>query len=415
MQKNLIKKLKNGFVIGYIPHIGVKSVTLQLRGLAGSNYERKNEIGVSHLVEHMSLESPLKNKILSKGGKVVAVTSRDDVLFMVKVLKTDFRLAIDYLYEVFKFHDFSQDLLNIQKSISEEEVKRFINVPEKLIGRISYRLLFPKQRMSEFNIGSVKSIQKASLASVKDFKERVYLPSNFSLVVSGDLDSKNVINQCLEKFGLTKKGVREKGDRGIELLKAKGYKCQNLVNRFFVQTHVRIDFYGFSLSDSEKYTGIVLARILDNFLKSEVKIKKGYAYNIGCESFSSYNYGVFSFYLACDKKNISEVLRIVFGMGGSLSKIATKESILTAKNQIISDMEFSYEKTSFRAEYYSGLMLQGHYNQSFLNEMNKIKKVSYKELLSVFKTLNNQEPKITILSDSNLKSKVRKIYQEFGQ
>jgi zinc protease len=412
MGHHLIKKLNNGFVVAFVPHRGVRSVTLQLRGLAGSNFEKNNEIGAAHLTEHMSLENPAKDLLLLKGAKIVGVTSRDEILFMVKVLKKDFAAAIDYLYEVFTYEGFGNRLLESQKGVAEEEAKRFTNVPEKLIGRLSYRLLYPHHRISEFNTGSAEDIKKISMSNIFEFKNRFYRPENFSLTVSGDLRSHQVINQSLLKFGvLSQHGKKQNSVKILKLPKKKGFRMQSVCNKFFIQSHVRVDYYGYALSSPERLKALVLAKLLDNYLKHEIKTKKGFAYNVGCESFSSHSYGVFSYYFASDKKNVGEVLKVIFDTEMQYAKIASSDNILMAKNQLLSEMEFAYEKTSFRAEYYSSLTLQRLYKQTFSYELSRLEKVSSNDLYKVLKKLVSQEPKITVLSDINMEKKVRKIYE----
>jgi predicted Zn-dependent peptidase len=416
MVNHVIKKLNNGFVMAFVPHRGVKSVTIQLRGFAGSNFEKSNELGVAHLTEHMSLESPAKDDLLLRGAKIIGVTSRDDVLFMVKVLKKDFYAAVDYLYEVFTYRGFSNRLLESQKGVAEEEAKRFTNVPEKLIGRLSYRLMYPHQRISEFNTGSIEDIKKISIDDILEFKNRLYTPENFGLTVSGDLRPHQVISRSLMKFGgLGYSGKKRTRIKIIKLNKNKGFKIQNVYNKFFNQSHIRIDYYGYLLSNPERFAGLVLAKLLDNYLKYEIKTKRGFAYNMVCESFSSYSYGVFGYYFASDKKNIEDVLNIIFNIGAVFSKIASPENVLMAKNQILSEMEFAYEKTSFRAEYYSNLALQGLYKQTFSYELNNFEKVSFVDLYGVFKKIIGQKPKITILSDTQIDKRVRKIYEHCKQ
>lgn len=406
MEKPVIRKLKNGLTIGFVPHRGVRSVTLQLRGFAGSNYEKNDEIGAAHLIEHLSLESPLKNKILFNGGKIYGVTSRDDVLYMVKVLKKDFPLAVEFLYNVFTNSEFNPIAFESQKRVAEEETRRFINMPEKLIVRVSNRILYPKQRISEFNTGGVVNIKKLSMPALKRFKNRTYSPQNFALVASGDLNSSEFYNLCRSYFSVLKSGEIKKR---LVIKKNKGLKIQNLINKYFSQSHFRVDYYGFNSDSSEKFSAIVLAKILNNYLNQEIKLKRGYAYNVGCDSFSSFNYGVFSFYFAVGSENIDKTLEIIFSLRKNVKNILTKDIVSAAKNQIVSDIEFALEKTSLRADYFSNLILQEPKNKRFFKESNQVIKVSIKDLLITSNKIFKQEPKITILSSTPLQNKVRKI------
>lgn len=394
MEKPLVKKLKNGFIIGFVPHKGVKSVTLQLRGLAGSNYEAKDQIGASHLVEHLSVENKEKEQIMRKGGKIVGVTSRDEVLYMVKVLKKDLPLALKYFSEVFSGSEFGKDRFLIQKNIAKEEVKRFMNVPEKLIGRVSYQLMFPGQRSAGLNTGSVKDLDKLSLASLMRFKKQNYIPNKFCLTISGDVNSTSAIKECEKLFKRFKRGAI----KNISLVSDNKFCEQKIYSNFYTQTHIKIDYQGRTISDELRFSTLVLAKCIDIYLKSELRTKKGLVYNAACESFFSGNYGIFSIYCATDHRNALVSIKTLLSIYASLPNIINAGNLELAKNQILADLQFSYEKTSFRADYYSQLLLSGMYGLTFDQELKNIKSITLKDLLSVSKSIFSQEPKITIFT-----------------
>lgn len=405
MSKPIINKLKNGFVVGFVPHHGVKSVTIQLRGFAGSNFEKKNQIGSAHLVEHFSVENSNKDRVMEAGGKIVGVTSRDDVLYMVKVLKKDFALGVDYLFSVMNSRNFNKESLETQKKIAQEEIKRFVNIPEKLINRLSFRMLYPKDRMANYNTGDLEDIKKLSIENLIEFKKKNYKAGNFCIVVAGDLTPKQVLSKCTSKFGILARSERKyprlpKRDKQLRVL--------NIHNRYFTQTHIKIDYYGFLLTESGKFALSVLAKLFDNYLKIKVRAQKGYAYNVGCEIFSSYSYGTFSIYVALAKENVNKVLEIISYVFKNPEAIINDRNISIAKNQIISDLEFSFDKTSFKAEYYSQLILQNFLRQTFDYETVSIEKVTEKSIYKVFDEVAKQKPKITVLSDSDILKLVKK-------
>jgi predicted Zn-dependent peptidase len=402
MEKPVIKKLKNGFVIGFIPHKGVKSLTLQLRGLAGSNYEEKGQTGASHLAEHLSVERKEREEILFKGGKIVAMTSRDEVLYMVKVLREDLAQALRFYYEVFSNTDFKEKRFVVDKNITKEEIKRFMNVPEKMIARVSYQLMFPGQRIGGLNTGSNKDLNKLDLDDVVNFKRQNYVPNRFCLTISGDMSSKVAISRCEKVFGKFRSGP----DRKLNLTVDESLRFQNTYNNFYTQSHIKVDYYGLLLSNPLHISSLVLAKCIDNYLKSELKIARGLVYNTGCESFCSENYGVFSLYCATDYRNTKQVLKLFLNIRGALPVILNTRNVSLAKNQIVTDMEFSYEKTSFRADFYSQLILSGQEACTFDDEVKKIRKVTVKDLVGNSEMILEQKPKITLFTKNPFNSKI---------
>ena len=406
MDKPLIKKLKNGFVVCIVPHKGVRTTTIHLRGRAGSNYEGPDEIGSAHLAEHLSVENPLKKEIIKSGGKVVAVTSRDEVLFMVKVLKKDLNKALRYILATFKISEFSENDLNTQKHISIQEINRFLNVPEKLISRISYKLLFPKDRMSKLNTGSETDLNVLSLEAVKKFKHRTYVPNNFCLTVSGDFNKAKVLKICSTEFGKLKYSDVPK----LMLAKSDNLEIQNIHNGFFTQTHLKIDYYDVNLSYNKRILSIICAKAVENYLKSELKNKKGLAYSVLANSFNSLNYGVFSIYCASGHQSVEEVLLVASSLLRSVNEVITKENFGLSKNQLLAELEFSHDKTSSRADFYSQFVLAGMYKHTFEKELLTIRRTTLKSSREHLVKILSQKPKITIFTNKPASPLVNKYF-----
>ncbi len=397
-------KLKNGLRYILINQKGAGSVTVHLRGLAGSRFEKNTEVGASHILEHLLLNNKYRDKVFNQGGKIVGVTGREDILFMVKVRKTDLEIALEYLSSILKSADIDNKTFSNEKKVVIEEIRRFSNVPEKLIGRLSYQLLFPKQRVSSFNTGNINDLNKLSLTDVLKFKDRLFHASNFILSISGDTDrfgTEKLINKyysSLEKAkSITLQDLKKDNKKGI----------QNIVNKYFNQNHIKIDFYGYPLSSNVSvykksiYTEI-LSRVINNYLRTVLKENMGLSYILECTSFSSGGYGILGIYLATSCKEVPHIINTIFKLLGDVSQLFTNSSIDKAKKQYLLDLEFSYEKTSFRAEYYSRLLLHGVKDPDIRKEIKIIEESDRFNILQVYKEIFSQKPKITILSNRKL-------------
>ena len=397
-------KLKNGLRYILINQKGAGSVTVHLRGLAGSRFEKNTEVGASHILEHLLLNNKYRDKVFNQGGKIVGVTGREDILFMVKVRKTDLEIALEYLSSILKSADIDNKTFDNEKKVVIEEIRRFSNVPEKLIGRVSYQLLFPKQRVSSFNTGNINDLNKLSLSDVLKFKDRLFHASNFILSISGDMDrfgTEKLINKyysSLEKAkSVTPQDLKKDNKKGI----------QNIVNKYFNRNHIKIDFYGYPLSSNisiyrKSIYAEILSRIINNYLRTVLKEKMGLSYVLECTSFSSGGYGILGIYLATSCKEVPHIINTIFKLLGDISQLFTNNNIDKAKKQYLLDLEFSYEKTSFRAEYYSRLLLHGVKDPDIRKEIKIIEESDRFNILQVYKEIFSQKPKITILSNRKL-------------
>ena len=296
--------LKNGLKICIIPNKSVGSVTIHLKGIAGSNFEKPNQVGSAHLLQHLNLTQGNKNKILSRGGKIIGVTSRDDVLYMVKVLKEDVIDSLEFLSTIFTKKEFSQNEFEKQKEVAIQEVTRVKNAPEKLVTRISNKLMFPKDRMAKFNTGDEIDIRRLQINNIYDFRDEHYFPNNFVLVISGAVSIKNVLSYVQKYFGGFTKGLSaEYATHNLDT----GFSSQNYVLQNSKQAHVKIDFNGYKTSENKKYAALVLSYLIDSYLKNLIKETIGLAYKINCSSISTGSYGTFSIYFASDDKNVEKL------------------------------------------------------------------------------------------------------------
>ncbi|MBU0534843.1 MAG: pitrilysin family protein [Patescibacteria group bacterium] len=390
-----IKKLKNGLRICVIPRANVDSVTIHLKGFAGSSYENASQIGAAHLLEHLNLLKGNKNKILINGGKILGVTSRDDVLYMVKVLKEDVLDGLEFLFHIFDKNDFSSEDILIQKKVVIQEIKRSQNIPERLINSMSYKILFPNDRLSIKNTGYENSIRELNTKNINFFQERRYTPNNFVLVLCGNVSQNSIVPYIENFFCRLPKGKRSDH---VKHKRNEKRETQRIKMNGIKQNYIKIDFYGYKTNEDRKYSSAILALVLDTFLKNLIREKLGYVYGISCNSFSTGTYGLFSISLSCEKEKVQEVIKVVFAALNNIQKIASVRNIEHVKKRIIADFKFRFEKTSQIAEFYSDLLLHGNESQNHLYELKAIKKCDMKNIVGSALEIISQEPKITLFT-----------------
>jgi len=400
--------LKNGLKICIIPNKSVDSVTFHLKGLAGSNFEKSNQVGSAHLIQHLNSTQGNKNKILSKGGKIIGVTSRDDVLYMVKVLKEDIIDSLEFLSNVFNKQEFPNSEFEKQKEVAIQEITRMKNVPEKLIGRISHKLMFPNDRLAKFNTGDEIDIRRLKINDVEDFKSEYYYPNNFVLVISGAVSTKNVLPYVQKYFGDFTKG---KSAEYITHKLYSGFSSQNYLLQNSRQTHVKIDFDAYRTSEDKKYAALILSYLIDSYLKNLVKETIGLVYKISCSSISTGSYGTFSIYFASDDKNVEKILSEIKRCLSNIENLVTVRNIEQVKTKILANLTFGFEKTSIRAEYYSDLLLHGREEQDHTYEMKTIKMLAVPKVKGLAKELLSQQPKITIISSGKNQIDAEKLWK----
>lgn len=412
MQPVKVKKFSNGLKVILVPH-RVGSVTACLRGLAGSNNEKLTELGAAHLLEHLLTfksknffkEGRLRNIVLQKGGRTTGTTSRDDVAYLVKTLKEDYQRGLLFLSEIFFYPVLDKKDFEKSKKIVTHEILQNMESPSKHLSRISYRLLYPGQRFSKLNTGNIQDIDHLSLEILENFREKYYHPRNFVLSVCGDLNEKEFFNQAEKYFSHPADNQKNKVKKPKHLPnKLFGFQIENRLD--ISQLYLKIDYHGYTTSDKKKYSAFLLARYLDYKLKqiinSSYDQSKLAPYSLEVASFSSHSYGLFSLFTTIKPKDLKNFLYLYhLALNRILRGNINDSDLKYIKLKLKADFEFTLEKTSLRADYYSELFLYDQISYSHSEEIKNYLSVTKKEILNTAGNLFSENPKVSLI-DKNM-------------
>jgi len=403
--------LSNGMRIIHVPHL-TGSVTACLRGLAGSCYEGEDEVGAAHALEHLCTKTNgLSNEILANGGRMTGTTSRDDVAFLVKVLKKDLPLAIEHLFAIFTKPKLDPAVFENVKGSIRHEIYQNIEDPKKHIGRLAYKILYPNQRLATFNTGTVEDLNSLALENLVKFYQRHYLPGNFVLSVCGNFNSRQFFKLANEYFGK----LAGKDPNQIPIHKPNykpGVIIENRPN--LSQTHLKIDYHGYNTAQKLKYPAHLLAIILSkrlNQMLKEANVPSLSPYILDTASFSTNSYGLFGTYTSLSPESLEDFLT-VYALKTNILKteLITQEELHYAKNKAQADIEFAMEKTSLRADLYSELYLYQNTARDHEEEIIHLRSCTKNDVLDTARDLFSQDPKLTVIDRSLSEPALKQLY-----
>lgn len=194
-------------------------VAVNLTAHVGSAREKAGRTGFAHLFEHLLF---LESENLGKGGldKMTAriggsgangSTSRDRTNYLQTVPKD----ALEKMLwaEADKLGWFintvTEPVLAKEKQVVKNEKRQ--SVDNNPYGHTSYVIdknLFPQDHPYNWQvIGSLEDVQNATLADVKEFYRRWYVPNNVTLVVAGDFDPVQARKWVEKYFSEIKRGA----------------------------------------------------------------------------------------------------------------------------------------------------------------------------------------------------------------
>ncbi len=210
--------LPNGLEVIFHVDRSDSVVAVNLTAHVGSAREKAGRTGFAHLFEHLLF---LESENLGKGGldKMSAriggsgangSTSRDRTNYLQTVPKDALEKMI--WAEADKLGWFintvTEPVLAKEKQVVKNEKRQ--GVDNQPYGHTQYvidKSLYPADHPYNWQvIGSLEDLDNATLADVKEFFRRWYVPNNCTLIITGDFDMKQARSWVEKYFGEIKRG-----------------------------------------------------------------------------------------------------------------------------------------------------------------------------------------------------------------
>jgi zinc protease len=184
-------------------------VVSQIWYKVGSQDEPKGLTGISHVLEHMMFKGTAKLKpnefsriIAEHGGRENAFTSYDYTAYFQQLEKS--RLPISFELEADRMQNLvltGEEAGKEIKVVMEERRLRTEDQPEALAGEKFMTTAYEVHPYRNPVIGWMADLQSMTVKDLRDWYGRYYTPSNAILVVTGDVQPKEVFALARKHFG----------------------------------------------------------------------------------------------------------------------------------------------------------------------------------------------------------------------
>lgn len=238
--------LDNGLEVVFHVDRSDPVVAVALTAHVGSAREREGRTGFAHLFEHLLF---LESENLGKGGLDAmsariggsganGSTNRDRTNYFQTVPKDALEKMI--WAEADKLGYFintvTEPVLAKEKQVVKNEKRQSVdNRPYGHTGYVIDRALFPADHPYNWQvIGSLEDLDAATLADVKEFFRRWYVPNNVTLTVAGDFDAEQARAWVERYFGEIPRG------REVEALPARPATLAETVRLYHEDNFARL-------------------------------------------------------------------------------------------------------------------------------------------------------------------------------
>jgi zinc protease len=209
--------LPNGLKVVFLEDHSTPIVHVEIWYHVGSKNEKPGRTGFAHFFEHMMFKGSRNvdpeghpSYISSVGGQSNAYTNEDATVFwqtvpsqylpLVLWLEADRMASLRIEDAAFKTE---------REVVKEERRMRIENQPYGRLNEIIYDHAFTVHPYKHPTIGSMKDLEAASIEDVREFFRTYYVPSNATLVLAGDFETKEAQALVTQYLGRVPKATRE--------------------------------------------------------------------------------------------------------------------------------------------------------------------------------------------------------------
>lgn len=313
--------LPNGLriITAELPH--TRSATVSIYVGAGSRYERDEEAGLSHFLEHMLFKGAsrrptareIAEAIESVGGMHNAATDREATVYYAKVPDGAALETIDILSDMVRDPVMDSAELEKERYVILEELAGVEDSPAEMCGLLIDEVLWPNQPLGRNVGGTPESVKALPLSAVNRYLREQYVPANMVLVVAGNIRHDE---------------IAEAADRWLGTMPAAApgpwfpHVPRNGSARIAVrekpseQAHLCIAYPSVALDSPDRYAVDLLSTVLGEGMSSrlflELREERALVYDVHSYPTEFRDAGSFTIYAGCDPENARLTAELAF-------------------------------------------------------------------------------------------------------
>lgn len=265
----------------------IRSVSVGFWFRQGRIHEGADELGASHLLEHMVFKGTHRRAALDiaweierVGGVIDAFTTHETTSFQAKVPAEHLGLAIDVLSDLAFHPALREDDLVLERDVVLEEIAAIDEAPEEVAFEEHASFLYGGHPYGEPITGTRESVEAMTREGLVRVHGSAYRPSNLVIAVVGEVDH----DELLE---LITKHVPGAGDEVASLssgVVTGGTGIRRIERPGGRQTHVIVGALGVAFRDPLRYAVVVTSTALGAGMSSRlfqrIREEQGLAYSV---------------------------------------------------------------------------------------------------------------------------------------
>lgn len=394
------KKLSNGLRLIVNQMSGLLSVSMGILVHTGASVESDKEDGISHFIEHMMFKGTEKRSSFQIsdemdriGAQMNAFTGKDMTCYYAKSTTGHAAEAFEILADIFLNSTFPEDEMAREKGVIIEEINMNEDTPDDLCLDLLSNAFYGNEGYGRNILGPKENVSSFTKTDVYAYMQKNYIPNNIVISMAGNIDIDFAV-ALVERYFLD---LEEKNCSRNEIpvkLQAKSLvKTKDIEQVHIGIAYPSVERYG-ELFDATQIMNVVLGGGVSSRLFQTVREKLGLAYTVYSYVSAFAETGALSIYAGVNAQKYLQSVEAIYGCVNDIkvNKISQDE-FSRGKEQLISSLIFSQESTSSQMLLFGKELLYSDKVYNFEDRINKIKDVSFNDVLDAIEANFNDKYK----------------------
>lgn len=346
--------LQNGVRVIIEPIEGSRSTSTGVFIKAGTRTESFENIGISHLIEHMLFKgtsSKNAKEIASffdeLGGSVNAFTSKDHTCFYVKTLDEHAVMALDVLTDMLFDSVLDETELEKEKRVVVEEIKMYEDTPEDLVHELLAIAAYRDDILAQPILGTEESVNRLTRDQLVDYLQERYVAEEIVVSIAGHV-SEELMEAVKRRFANIPSRESSK-----ELNQPELFDDTLTKRKETEQAHLCWNYEAISATDDRlphlALMNNAIGATMSSRLFQSIREEEGLAYSIYSYYTTFADHGTFTIYVGTSPDTLNQVevilereLKRLFEEG------LTDEEVDKGKRQLKGSLVLGNESSSAR-------------------------------------------------------------------
>ena len=320
MEQPKITKTDKGIKIitQSLPHC--RSVSVMVGVGVGSRHETDKYAGISHFLEHMLFKGTGKRPnhrlitqpVENTGGSINASTGYDSTIYWCRVPQNFLSESLDLIFDMLNNSVLREADIDKERGVIIEELRALMDDPESLTDLKLEELMWSGTPLGRDIAGNQNSISNITKKDLIKYLNLNYVGTNIVVSIAGCLDHEYVVNQVNTLSGEMSVALP---DDYVDISPNQTYPRVSIRNCDTEQSHIAMGYPGTSWSDKDRYAldilSIILCEGMSSRLFTEVREKRGLAYDISGITNHLRDVGSFTISSGIDKTKIVSAVSLI--------------------------------------------------------------------------------------------------------